>query len=730
VNMTEKMDLEGQVHTGTGAQNMERANGLRPLRAMMVLFSLWLGFGVLVPVQATANELTSIGFSSLPGNRVEISMNLSGPAAEPLSFSTENPARIALDFVGVKNGLAKKSQSIGVGVASSVNTAEANGRTRVVVNMSQAVGYDTRIEGNTVYLTLESVGSHEAAKIQAKTTVGKERKVTGIDFRRGEKGEGRIFITLADPAMPVDLHQESDKIVVEIPRAAIDPALLRKMDVVDFATPVTVINTMQKGGNVTLSIGTSGVVDHLAYQTGDQYTVEIKKISAAKQEEMRKDKFGYSGERLSLNFQDIEVRAVLQLLADFTGLNIVASDTVQGNLTLRLKNVPWDQALDLILKTKGLTMRQAGNVIRIAPTEEVAAREKLDFESQKQVEELAPVRTEFFHLNFASAEDMLKLFVKGEGAENSLLTERGSAVMDKRTNTIMIKDTDQKIEEVRRLLMQLDIPVRQVLIEARLAIVSTDFNKELGARFGVTGVHDRANGTGIITTTGNAEGNSGVVDDAVTNLMAGPTPYPVGLPALADRFNVSLPASPNAGSIGMAILGSTWLVDLELSALQSEGRGKILGNPRLLTADKKEAFIEQGVEIPYLEASSSGAATVSFRKAVLGLTVTPQITPDDQVILDLNITSDSVGELFGIAGSEVPSINTREMTTQVLVSNGETVVLGGVYEQVTSDTVDKVPFFGDLPGVGILFRKNVSEDNKEEMLIFVTPKIVKDGLSR
>ncbi|HEY4731745.1 MAG TPA: type IV pilus secretin PilQ [Gammaproteobacteria bacterium] len=701
--------------------------------------SALLGLSLILPVFGVAAKdkplagqrvLEAINFSSLPGNKVQIMLTMSGekPPAQPMSFTIDNPARIALDFPETASNVAKK-QAIGVGVATSLSIAEAKGRTRVVINLVRLVPYETRVEDDKVYIVLDSETADVAAlppaaqaeetgvataKGQALTTndVPKvQHAITNIDFRRGKKGEGSVIVTLSDPSIPVNIREEGGKIVVDFIDTRIAESMVQRLDVIDFATPVTYVDSVIDDGNVQIIITAEGEYEHLAYQSNQVLTLEIKPVSKEEQEAFKKEKFGYTGERLSLNFQDIEIRAVLQLIADFTGLNMVTSDTIKGNVTLRLQNVPWDQALDIILKTKGLDMRKDGNVILVAPGEEIAAREKQEFESFKQKEELAPLRSDLVQVNYAKAEDMAALL---KAKENSIMSERGSVTIDTRTNTLLLNETAEKLEDIRRLISKLDIPVRQVLIESRIVIANDDFSRDLGVRFGASGVKEHDT-TGIIGSSGSLAGTDSMVSDA---------PVPVSMPLLNDRLNVSLPIDNAAGRIAFAVLGSDYLVDLELSAMQAEGRGEVVSSPRVITSNQSEAFIEQGVEIPYLEASSSGAATVSFKKAVLSLRVTPQITPDDRVIMDLAVNKDSVGEIF----QNVPSVDTREVNTQVLIDNGETVVLGGIYEQSRSNEVDAVPMLGDLPFVGALFRTTRKVDDKAELLIFVTPKILKESL--
>lgn len=673
---------------------------------------------------AAANSLEDITFNTLSGNRLQIAIKLAQPMPEALSFTINDPARIVLDLPNTKNRLPEKTLPIGLGLARSISTAEAKDRTRVVLNMTQLVPYKTETEGDTIYLTLEneSAGNNTAttAKRGGATSIAStggdqaqsgSRSITDIDFRRGEKGEARVIVGLSRPNIPVDINEEGGKLIVDFIGTDLPERLARRLDVLDFATPAKTVDTFQYENNVRIIVNpVDNNFEHLAYQSDDLFTLELKPIPKEVREQQIKEKFGYTGERLSLNFQDIEVRSVLQLIADFTNLNVVVSDTVSGKLTLRLKNVPWDQALDIILDSKGLAMRKSGNVLLIAPTEEIATREKLELEAKQQVQELAPLRSEYIQINYAKAGDLAAL-LGGKGG-GSLLSERGRVSIDQRTNTLLVQETAERLEEIRAMVARLDIPVRQVLIESRIVIANDDFNSELGIRFGLT--RD--------TATGDNQGTIGTGNlNAVTDILNGD---PI---ELNDRMNVNLPVNGSFGNFALALaklpLGT--LLELELSALQAEGRGEIISSPRVITANQKEASIEQGVEIPYQEASASGATSVSFKKAVLSLTVTPQITPDDRIIMDLTVNNDTVGEVF--AG--IPSIDTREINTQVLVSNGETVVLGGIFEHSRIDQVDKIPFFGDLPGLGRFFRRTTKENDKSELLIFVTPKIIKESVA-
>ena len=662
--------------------------------------------------KAASNALKSVEFAGLPGNKAQIVLTMSNTASAPLSFTIDNPARIALDFPATKNELAQRTQPIGIGMAGSMTAIEAQGRTRVVVNLTEMVPYEAHAEGNKVILTIQGGGKEQsvASATVAAAKGGARPKIENVDFRRGEHGEGRVIVTLSDPSIPVDIQQQGGKVVVDFYRAQLPPKLARRLDVLDFATPVKTIDTVAKGGNVHMVITPMGEYDYLAYQSNNEFTIEVKQITKEEAEERKKDEFGYKGERLSLNFQDIEVRSVLQLIADFTGINIVVSDTVKGSLTLRLKNVPWDQALDLILKTKGLAMRQTGNVMLVAPSEEIAAREKLELEAQKQIKQLEPLYSEFIQVNYAKAADIAKL-LKSPGT--SLLSERGTVTIDERTNTLLVQDIASKLADIRKLVAKLDIPVRQVLIESRIVIANNTFARDLGVKFGYSK-----------STT--VDGNSLVVGgkqpgDLITTPV---TPFEVPAGSGTTGLITDLGVAAPSGSIGLALgkLGNH-LLQLELNAMEAEGQGEVISSPRVLTSNQKEAYIESGTEIPYQQATSSGATSVSFKKAVLSLKVTPQITPDDRIIMDLNVSKDAPGQVY----KDVPSIDTKEVGTQVLVDNGETLVLGGIYEQTTRDDIERVPFFGELPVVDWLFKKTHKSDNKEELLIFITPKIVKES---
>ncbi|MCP5317299.1 MAG: type IV pilus secretin PilQ [Chromatiaceae bacterium] len=679
---------------------------------------------------ALANQLQDISFSALPGNRVEIVLTTSEPVSQPASFTTDNPARIAIDLVNTTSSLEQKVTPVAIGLARSVTAIEAGDRTRVVINLLEQVSHEIRTEGNRLIVSIgagSGAGSMSATSTPT-ASVASSRNVPGrsglslqnIDFRRGTQGEARVEIELSDPSVVVDMRQQGDRVVLDFMDSALPPQLARTLDVMDFATPVTTIETRPDGRNVRMTIATSGEFEHLAYQANNTYTVEFRGLTKQEKEARRKEQQVYEGERLSLNFQDIEVRAVLQLLADFTGLNMVVSDTVDGRITLRLKNVPWDQAMDIILKTKGLSMRRNDNVVLVAPTEEIASREKLELESQQQILELAPLRSELIQVNYAKAADFAALL---KSTDNKLISERGSVSIDERTNTLLVQDTAAKLSEIRALVSELDIPVRQVLIESRIVIANNDFARDLGVKLGFG-----ARGT-------NSSGHTGVVGGGLPGDLDGSAIGSPGVEIPAGTGNqgllVNLPQTLAAGSGGAVnlLLGKvgSYLLRLELSAMQQEGKGEIVSSPRVITSDQNEATIKQGVQIPYQEATSSGATSVSFKDAVLELTVTPHITPDDRIIMDLLVKKDNPDFTRAVLG--VPPVDTRELKTSVLVDNGETVVLGGVFERTKSKNVGRVPFFGDLPYVGWAFKQEQIQDENSELLIFLTPKILKDTLT-
>jgi type IV pilus assembly protein PilQ len=615
------------------------------------------------------------------------------------------------------------------GGVDTVLAAEANGRTRLVVNVDSLVPYTTKVDGNTIIVTLGGQPG-DAVKQSAQARAGSgqgataaERTIRTIDFRRGADGTGRVIVQLTDPRTPVNVRQEGNQVVVDFAGTLMPKNLMRRYDVMDFATPVQTVDALRVEGSSRLVISAQGDFEQLAYQSDNQYTIEIKPSQKRSAADEKKE---YTGERLTLNFQDIDVRSVLQLLADTSGQNIVVSDSVTGNLTLRLQNVPWDQALDIVLRTKGLDKRRQDNVIIIGPTEELASREKAELAAHKEVQELSPTHTEFMQVNYAKVIDLAKL-IKSTGAKDSMLSPRGSLSIDERTNTLLVLDTADKLADIRRLVQTLDVPVKQVLIEARIVIVSDTFERDLGARFGVTG-YTTAGPNSLISVTGNGIGADTMTQSGITNLASGGRATPVTTPILDNRYQVNLPPAHSNGSIGISVLGGSHIVDLELSAAENEGKSETISSPRIITANQKQATIMQGVEIPYQESASSGATTTQFKNAVLSLKVTPLITPDNRVVLDLDVQDDAVGQqVTSATGGSVPSIDTRQIITQVLVNDGQTVVLGGILDTTKSKTANKVPWLGDLPVLGNLFKTTTNINNKTELLIFITPKILREG---
>ncbi|WP_369602903.1 type IV pilus secretin PilQ [Hahella sp. SMD15-11] len=662
----------------------------------------------------------------MPGDRTEIKLSFDGTPPQPKGYAIEQPARIALDLPGVSSKLSERYHQLSTGNTQSVTVLEASGRTRVIVNLLSLVPYATRVDGNALIVQL---GAKPGAEAQTSTasaatvsmpvaTASADAAIANVDFRRGERGDGRVVIELSNPKIAVDMSEESGRIKLVFNDAKLPTELRRRLDVIDFATPVTLIDAYEEEGNAVIAVKAQGEYDYLAYQTENVFTLAVEPLTADEAEQRKKEKFPYTGEKLSLNFQDIEVRSVLQLIADFTGLNLVASDTVGGRITLRLQNVPWDQALELVLKTKGLDKRKVGNVLLVAPAEEIAARERLELEANKQVRELAPVRLEVIQINYAKAADLVELLKQ----DKDLISERGFISSDARTNTISIRETAEKIAQVRKLIQTWDVPVRQVLIEARIVRARTDVTSDLGVQWG--GGHKAVRGRNVYYVGGS---NNQVQQQANNNGSpnAGDQDFVSNNYAFPDAYAVDLAVTKaNTSSLALGFARDNLLLNLELSALEADGKGEIVAQPKVVTADRQTALIESGEEIPYQEASSSGATSVSFKKAVLSLEVTPQITPDDKIIMDLRVNQDSRGEVT--AG--IPSIDTNEVKTQVLVGNGETVVLGGIFTSEETNTVTKTPFLGDIPYLGRLFTKKESNNQRSELLIFITPKLLKNGL--
>jgi type IV pilus assembly protein PilQ len=663
---------------------------------------------------ALANELKSLEYSSLSNGKLELIFTFSSDIEEPESFTIDEPARIILDFADVINGLTKKTENINLGSTKSVSVVEAGNRTRAVINLFEKANYSLSHESNIVIIAVNGANQHK--------TVNENKliQIEDIDFKRGVEGEGQFIISLDGSNPQMDVYQKRNEVIVDLMDVTLPEELRRQLDVVDFSTPIQTIKSDNQLGHAQFVLSMNGKFEHLAYQSENRIVIEVKPIKAESAQANQQDQFGYKGEKLSLNFQNIEVRSVLQLLADFTKLNLVTSDTVQGNVTLRLQNVPWDQALDIILKTKGLAMRQNGNVMLVAPSAEIAAQEAQELQAKKQLIELEPLYSEVFEINFAKASELQGILSAGNGSGSSesngegFLSPRGSVTVDTRTNSLLIKDTAKQLEDIRSLISQLDIPVRQVLIETRIVIASDNFAKDLGVRFGASKYSD-SNSEYIsdIAVSGSLEQAENLIDGESLE-----TP---------DQLNVNLPVASAAGSIALALakLPFGTSLELELSAMQQEGKGEIISSPRVITSNQQTANITQGTQVPYQEASSSGATSVSFKDATLKLGVTPQITPNDHVIMDLTVNKDEVGSIY----NGVPSIDTRSVTTQVLVENGETVVLGGIYEQRLVNSSTRVPFFGDLPYVGFLFKSTEKQDDKSELLVFVTPKIIKDSIN-
>ncbi|MBD1551832.1 type IV pilus secretin PilQ family protein [Pseudomonas typographi] len=691
--------------------------------------SLWMA--LLSPMVLAAN-LTAVDVASLPGNRMELKLTFDSPVPAPRGYTTDQPARIALDLPGVSNRLATSSRDLGSGNARSLVVVEAQNRTRLIVNMNTLVPYSTRSEGNNVFVLIGEGASALQSSKPAGTPVPPPvatpraaasaapasgfapvgRAVRNVDFQRGELGEGNVVVDLTEAGIAPDIKEQGGKIVLSFAKTQLPDPLRVRLDVKDFATPVQYVNASMVADTATITIEPSGTYDYSAYQADNRLTISVRPLTNEDLQRRNADKNIYTGDKLSLNFQDIDVRSVLQLIADFTNLNLVASDTVQGNITLRLQNVPWDQALDLVLKTKGLDKRKVGNVLLVAPADEIAARERQELESQRQIQELAPLRRDLIQVNYAKAADIAKLFQSvtgtggkgagGGGGENGSDT-RGSITVDDRTNSIIAYQTQESLDELRRIVAQLDIPVRQVMIEARIVEATVDYDKQLGVRWGGTSSGHGNTSIGGLNALGDTDGNTGT--SAGSNV-----PF------------VDLGAADATSGIGIGFVTNNTLIDLELSAMEKTGNGEVVSQPKVITSDKETAKILKGTEVPYQEASSSGATTVSFKEASLSLEVTPQITPDNRIIMEVKVTKDEPDYLNEVLG--VPPINKNEVNSKVLINDGETIVIGGVFSNTQNKTVDKVPFLGDVPYVGRLFRRDVISESKSELLVFLTPRIM------
>lgn len=674
-------------------------------------FSLWIA---LVSPMVMAASLKALDVAALPGDRVELKLSFDGPPPQPKGYTTESPARIALDLPGVTSQLASRNLDLGSGNARTATVAEAKDRTRLIVSLTQLAPYSTRVEGNNLFVVVGQGASTTAprpaavapraataAEAPARPAAQRSRAIRGVDFQRGTEGEGNVVIDLSDPTIAPDIQEHDGKIILSFARTQLPEKLRVRLDVKDFATPVQFVNAALTGDRTVISVEPSGTFDYSTFQTDNKLTVSVRPMSIDDLQKRNADRQAYVGDKLSLNFQDIDVRSVLQLIADFTNLNLVASDTVQGGITLRLQNVPWDQALDLVLKTKGLDKRKIGNVLLVAPADEIAARERQELESQKQIAELAPLRRELLQVNYAKAADIAKLFQSVTSAE-AKVDERGSITVDERTNNIIAYQTQDRLDELRRIVAQLDIPVRQVMIEARIVEANVDYDKSLGVRWG-----------GSVQNKGNWNA-SGVNGSSST----------IGTPGSTGTNSpfVDMGTVNNTSGIGIAFITDNVLLDLELTAMEKTGNGEIVSQPKVVTSDKETAKILKGTEIPYQEASSSGATSVSFKEASLSLEVTPQITPDNRIIMEVKVTKDEPDYLNKV--QDVPPIKKNEVNAKVLVNDGETIVIGGVFSNTQSKVVDKVPFLGDVPYLGRLFRRDVVSEKKSELLVFLTPRIM------
>ena len=693
------------------------------------VFLFWLACAATARAQAPANAIEGFEVTQQGGKTIVRITTKEPLRSAPPNFAVTNPARIAFDFANTTNALGRSSQDISQGELRSMNVVQGAERTRLVLNLRRAVPHETTVDGRSVIITLSEAPVAQTApggqvSRFAEGRADAKHQIRDVDFRRGKGGEGRVVVDLSDTTTGIDIRTQGQNIVVDFLKTGLPENLRRRLDVVDFATPVNTINTFQQGENVRMIIEPRGQWEHNAYQSDTQFVLEVKPVNADASRATQRGR--YTGEKLSLNFQNVEVRAVLNVIADFTDLNIITSDTVSGNITLRLKDVPWDQALEIILQTRGLDSRRAGNVIWIAPRDELATREKLALEAAQQINDLEQTRTESFQMSYQKAADVQKLL---SDPAQRILSKRGSAVVDARTNTLFVQDVPSRLDEVRRLIAQIDVAVRQVMIEARIVEANDAFAKNLGARLGLLeqGFQNRRpfGGPGNGLDVGMNIGAEVVNTGQAAGLVQG-TPVING-PGLNTNFPAAGLNAFNAGSLNFLLFNSalTRFLSLEISALESDGRGKIIASPRVLTANQAEALIEQGTEIPYQQATSSGATSVSFRKANLALKVKPQITPDGNVIMTLDVNKDQPGATTP-AGVQ---ISTKHVKTEVLVENGGTVVIGGIYEQNDRTDITKVPLLGDLPVLGYLFRNTSTSSNKTELLVFITPRIVNERLT-
>lgn len=713
------------------------------------LVLIWLALVLMVaPSLVLAVALKDVEFATLPGNQVRLDLVLTGPVSAPRDFATDSPARIVIDLPAVTSELPRKTVPIDVGPVQSLMALDAEGRTRIVINLNNLVPYQVQSMGERVTIAINpppaaAPGSAPATQAEAGRVepppAGAGPGLRAVDFQRGPGGEGRVLVKLPTENTRVTVTEKAGRVVAEVLDTSLPERLRRRLDVVDFGTPVVAIESRAQGRDVVIAVTTTKDYEYLAYQVNELFTIEFRAMSPEQREQRQREQVTFSGDRLSLNFQDIEVRAVLQLLADFTGLNLVASDTVAGSVTLRLKNVPWDQALDIILKAKGLTMRQKGTVIMVGPTEEVMAREEKELEATRKIEELAPLRTEYIQINYAKAADIAKLLetrqiTTGQASTNlgqvngkakaekeqaevkGLLSSRGSVTADERTNTLLVQETTEKLEEIRQLVARLDVPVRQVMIESRVVIATDNFARELGVRFGYNRLQVNEN-TGDFNEIFGSQRGTLKGEDYWGTTIDDTVPLMVDLPALNATSGINF----LVGKIG------SYLLQLELTAMQEEGRGEIVANPRVITSDKQAALIEVGQRVPVVTPGTvDQPPTVKYEDATLKLDVTPHITPDNRIIMGLKVSKDEADAVLEVDGN--PYINKRTVETNVLVDNGETVVLGGVFERSRFTNKDQVPWLGDLPILGNLFKNDSRQETNKELLIFVTPRILQQEM--
>ncbi len=741
------MNNNYDTNPGESTMKTKKQNRNR-LRLIAISALIWCVFSG----AAIAAVLEDISYRTGSGGSVDVILQISGEMPEPSMFATDNPPRIAIDLPNTTKSMEGRGIEISSGATRSVNAVEAGSRTRVVIDLFRNASYTTSVVDDRLIINVQGATSTLSSTTEASyvsPTVDSSRTsvtVENVDFRRGKSGEGKIIVLFNSDGANIDLSKKGGQLQATFYNVDIPAALEQRLDVLDFATPVEIIDTRSQGNKVVMDISVDGEYEHLAYQAGNEYVIEVEKFVEEEltPEELILQPQEYTGSRVTFNFQSINVRAILNLLADVSGLNIVVSDTVQGDLTLHLINVPWDQALDIVLQAKNLDKRLNDNVMWVAPAAEIAAREKQLLQALKEKRELEPLRSTYIQVNYAQATDLAAIITSAADSNPGddgagLLSPRGSVTVDERTNVLLLTDTVDRLDEIRALVTLLDRPVRQVQIESRIVIANDNFSDELGVRFGVTGGYEDQRGN-IIGLAGSSEAVDRMNNLALVNRQInqnnsgfpfiGPDVPPAGIsvPPLGERLSVNFPSTQTAARWAVGILTSDYLLDLELSALETEGRGEVISSPRIITANQKESFIRQGVEIPYLQATSSGAANIAFKDAVLELKVQPLITPDERVFLQLEVKKDTVGEIVPLLGGSIPSIDTRELGTEVLVDSGQTVVLGGIYEQTVRLDKNKVPVLGDIPGIGNLFRQRTKQNNKGELLIFVTPTILNENV--